>query len=267
MDGNLSGQAGLLPEHLEGFFCSWNLFRTLGVSPTIGRTFAPYDDSPKATRTIILSDSLWRSRFAGDRGVVGASLRLNAQLYTIIGVMPRSFEFPSATSQFWIPMQLALPLGELRTREDHRLSVIARLRPGISIPQATAELTALQAQIARSYFGHTGKSVEVHALESQTVAGSTRTSIFVLWAAVGCVLLIVCINVANLLLTRGAARGREVAIRTALGASKAALFGCFCARASSFRSPEPRAACSSPGGWLESLSHSAHPCRVRPKFT
>ncbi len=99
--GNLSGLAEQLPEHVQGVFCSWNLFRTLGTGPATGRSFVASDDTPKAARTIILSDGLWKRRFAGDPHVVGRSLRLDAQLYTIIGVMPRAFEFPSATVQFW----------------------------------------------------------------------------------------------------------------------------------------------------------------------
>lgn len=129
-NGNLSGEADQLPEHINGIFCSWNLFRTLGVAPTIGRVFVSSDDTPKATRTIILSDSLWRRRLAGNPNVIGRTLRLDAQLYTIIGVMPSTLEFPEATTQFWIPMQLALPAEELQTRQDHRLSVIGRLKAG-----------------------------------------------------------------------------------------------------------------------------------------
>jgi len=104
--GNVSGESSRSPETLTGILCSWNLFHTLGIEPALGRSFLASDDSPKAPRTIILSDSLWRRRFGADPQIIGKTLRMDAQVYTIIGVMPASFEFRWDSTQFWAPLQL-----------------------------------------------------------------------------------------------------------------------------------------------------------------
>ena len=106
--GSLAGSHHRLPEHVNGAFCSWNLFRTLGVQPSIGRVFSPNDDSAQAARNMILSDGVWKHRFGGDPKLIGRPVRFDGELYRVIGVMPRDFEFPSATTQFWVPMQIAL---------------------------------------------------------------------------------------------------------------------------------------------------------------
>jgi len=215
---NLTGTE--LPERVRLARVSDGFFPSVGVGPRIGRVFAPDEERPHGPRVIVLSYGLWQRRFAGDTGIVGRSILLNATALTVIGVMPPAFDFPSASVSAWSPLRL--DTDSLWTRNNHYLDVIGRLKPGATLAEAAAQARTLDARMSRdftdTYFP--GKPLTSKLLPIRDVVlGSTRPYLLALLGAVAFVLLIACGNVGNLLLARGEVRRKEFAIRTALGAA------------------------------------------------
>jgi putative ABC transport system permease protein len=200
-------------DYVQGATVSWTMFHVLGVSPQIGRDFREEEDRVGAPRVVILSDQIWRDRFGGRPDAIGKSLTLNGIPHTVIGVMPRGFEFP-ATAGAWTTMQL----NPVEQRGNHSWGVMGRLKPNVTIEQATGDLVRIASGLEASYpSSNTGWSVEVKSLREYQ-AGDFRPMLMIMTASVAFVLLIACANVANLLLARAAVRQKEMAVRVALGA-------------------------------------------------
>ena len=218
--GSLTLTGGDIPVELRVARVSAPYFRILRAEPQLGRTFAPDEDQLGKQHEVVLSHRIWENRFGADPGIIGRSIRLNGEAYTVIGVMP-SGTFDREWQDLWTP--LAFQPREM-TRDYHWMMSWARLKPGVTLEQARQQMKAIAARIEHDYpQSNKGWSATVDRYVDRLVDDSLRKSLLVLLAAVGAVLLIGCVNLANLLLVRGAGREREVAIRSALGGGRGRL--------------------------------------------
>ena len=217
---NLSRTNGQLPEKLRFAECSWNLFPMLGVMPELGRSFVEADDQSQAPATVMLTHSLWVRRYAADKDIVGKTILLDARPYTVIGVLPAWFVYPDTQTQLWTTVYHDQSSGMMHAVDIHNFFVIAKLRPGATLEQALSQVDTAEKQVHASHSSpYTGRAASARTL-LDGVVHDTKAALYTLMGATCCVLLIACLNVANLLVARSAARRKEISVRAALGGSR-----------------------------------------------
>jgi predicted permease len=200
----LSGSRGQLPEKVKSALFSWDMLHTLGVQHALGRDFTQADDSPSANGTVLLSWGLWKRRFGGDPAILNQTINLDAQPYTVIGVMPAWFDFPDPSTQLWTPVYYEKPEDTMTSFSNHIFSVVGRLKPGVSAAQGVADLSIISHRIHNAHLNlpFVFQSARSRPLLDHIV-GNIKKPLYVLLEATCCLLLIACLNVANLLVARG----------------------------------------------------------------
>ena len=218
---SLSGDGGPLPERIRYAECSWNLFSLLGVQPMLGRSFVGADDRPDAAGTVVLTHSLWMRRYAGDKAILGKTILLDARPYTVVGVLPAWFNYPDLPTQLWAAIYHEKGPEQMRQVDNHNFLVVARLKPGATIAQAQSEVDTAEKRVhmANPTNPSVGNAANARTLLDGLVHDA-KTQLYILLGATSCVLLIACLNVANLLVARSASRRKETSIRAALGGSR-----------------------------------------------
>jgi len=205
------------PQRLQGALVSPNLFHVLGVSASLGRTFASDEDQPGHGRVVVLSDELWRVQFAADRGILGRRIRLNDSLYTVVGVMPPGFAYPSGEHRAWMPR--VLDPGELARATNDNYRIVARLASGVTLDGARREVSALAARLVKTVRSNDNAGMTVDSLLDDAIR-DIRPALTLLLGAVSLLLIIACVNLSTLFGARASSRRGEYAVRLALGASR-----------------------------------------------
>ena len=219
---NLTGERGELPEMVSAGGGSWNLFPLLGVHAVIGRTFAESEDRPDGS-AVMLAWNLFERRFGGDPSIVGRQIHLDGKPYTVVGVLPKWFTYPDAKMQIWVTYASGMPPAVLQHHDFHFSRVVARLKPDVNLASALSQVGAVQYRLhLQNLNAPVAEDVASKTL-IQDLARDVKKPLILLLCAVACMLLIGCLNVANLMVARSAARQKEIAVRSALGARRITL--------------------------------------------